>query len=325
VTVRAPLLVAGGRQRRAAGVADRDHRALYDLAVLGRLEPGVGIEPVLEHVDDDFGDPRELGHRFGAPSLDAEGLVLCTERAVLRVDPSGRILGRHTHPHLADVHHALRIEGVLHAVATGADVVVRLGDEPASFPVADGVEAPGGDLRCAPRRRSPWHANHAFVHDGAVFVTRGAAGDAAELGGTVSPAPRRWPLADVVVHDGLVRPEGVWFTAVDGRLLLVDPRVGRVVRAVVLRHPDDGEAPLGWCRGLAIDGDTAYVGFTRLRATRARRNLAWIARHLRGTAGASARPTRIEAWDLRSERRIGAWPTASAGLDAIFGMVRDPA
>ncbi|MEZ4235681.1 MAG: hypothetical protein R3F59_05865 [Myxococcota bacterium] len=83
----------------------------------------------------------------------------------------------------------------------------------------------------------------------------------------------------------------------------------------------DGRAgPLGWCRGLCVAAGVAYVGFTRLRATRARRNVAWVSRKLRGTAGAARYPTRVEAWSLAEERRIGTWETAGVGLDAVFGL-----
>ncbi len=194
----------------------------------------------------------------------APGLV-CGEAAVHTL-VDGAIVDTFTDPRLADVHDARILGGRLHVASTGSPGVLVDGE----LLAVDG------------------HPNHLFEVDGQRWVTRGMKGDALCLG-----RPGRWALADVVVHDGLVAPDGVWFTAVDGRLLRVDPERGEVDRVVDLNAIDDRDGPLGWCRGLALDGDVAIVGFTRLRATRLRQNLAWVRGRLRGRQVASAHPTRV--------------------------------
>lgn len=297
-----PLAVAGGRQARAAGVRDRDHRALYDLAVLARLEDGA-VAPLFTHRG---AGPDGIGHRFGAPSRDGERLWLCTEREV-RSWPDGERL---EHPAFADLHHVAPAPEGLLAVATGAGGVVeaRTGR---FWPAHPGARAPTVDLRFE-ETHDPAHPSYVFVHRGATWVVRGASGDVAPLGGG---APT--PVADVVIHDGVPTAEGVWLTAVDGRLILVEP--GEGVRRTIRLDDGSGE-PLGWVRGLWVDGDRAFVGATRLRATRWRRNLAWLRGTVRGTTTVGRRPTRVLEVSLADGRVRSEIPTEDLGLHAIFGL-----
>src|SRR5688500_16346834 len=85
------------------------------------LEPALGWTSPPEVCG---GDPSAVGHRFGAPSLDGDTLVLCTEREVLRLGPGG--VSAVSHPWLADVHHALAAGGRTWAAATAVDAVVEL-------------------------------------------------------------------------------------------------------------------------------------------------------------------------------------------------------
>lgn len=288
------IAVCGGRQARPAGVADRRHRALYDQGVLLWLDPDTGA----------LTPGRTAPGRLGAPSLAGGELVLCTERSVLR---GAEEISR---PWMADVHHALVHEGRLWAVCTAIDALVS--DEE-WLPVDPQARRPAGDVRdvALPRARS--HPNHALAWDGALWVTRGLRGD------VVSTDGRRWPLTDgIVVHDGVAADDGIWFTAVDGRLLRVDPAEGRVDRVVDLRQPDDGPEPLGWCRGICLRGDLVWVAFTRIRTTAWRARLAWTRGLLRGRPVATRRPTRVAAFERATGRRVREIPTE--GLDAIFGM-----
>lgn len=302
------LVLAGGRQSREAGVADRTHAPLYDRGILAKLDLDRGTV-----------EPWVVGEgRFGALSVDGRDLVACTGTHVLRIGPDGRVTGREGHPWLSDVHHALVIDGVAHAASTALDGVVALGLAPTFLPTVRGGVSP--HVERPPGTPSQTHPNFVFRVDGVAHVTRGTRGDAVAL----RDLERSWAIAPVVVHDGIVTPEGVWFTRVDGQLVLIDPATGRIAQTVALHQPGDGPEPLGWCRGLCIADGIAWVGFTRLRATRLRRHLAWARGRLRGRPIATRRPTRIEGFDLQTGRRVASFPLVDVELDALFGVVRLP-
>lgn len=302
------LVLGGGRQSREAGVVDRSTRPLYDRAILAKVDVDRGwIEPWVV----DAG-----ARRFGALSVDGARIVACTERSVLRIAGDGRICETETHPWLSDVHHALVIDGVAHAASTAVDGVVAMGVDPTFLPTIRGVMPPVVE----PDGPSQTHPNFVFRVDGVVHATRGTRGDAVALRDLEKP----WAIAPVVVHDGIVTPAGVWFTRVDGHLVLIDPATGRVAQTLALHQPGDGTEPLGWCRGLWIADGIAWVGFSRLRATRLRRHLAWARGRLRGRPIATRRPTRLEGFELATGRRIRSIPLADVGIDALFGVVAEP-
>ena len=78
----------------------------------------------------------------------------------------------------------------------------------------------------------------------------------------------------------------------------------------------DTDTPLlGWCRGIAFEGDHIWVGFSRLRPTKARENVAWVKDGFKRQVG-----THIARYDLTKrslEQRIDLEP---AGLNAVFSI-----
>jgi hypothetical protein len=302
------LLLAGGRQAREAGVADLSHRPLYDLAVLATLDlDTLQLEPWARYPG--------VQQRFGAPAVLGQDVLACTEREVLRYGPDGQVRERWAHPWMVDVHHAAMLEGALHVACTGLDgVMVLQGERQTFLPTW-----PGADPRRAPAR-SRSHPNHVWAAAGRTFATRGRLGDVV---GLHERAPC-WPVAEVPVHDGLPTAQGVWFTAVDGQLVLLDPETGQVARRILLQADDTTGEPLGWCRGLWIADGLAWVGFTRIRATRLRASLAWVRGRLRGRPVATRRLTRVVAFELDTGRPALQIALQDVELDVLMGMVPLP-
>ena len=77
--------------------------------------------------------------------------------------------------------------------------------------------------------------------------------------------------------------------------------------------------PLGWCRGLCPEGDRFLLGFSHLRPTAIKQNLAW----LRGPLGRrpEAAPTRVDAYDLAGGRRVASWEVEPLGISSIFSIL----
>jgi hypothetical protein len=82
-------------------------------------------------------------------------------------------------------------------------------------------------------------------------------------------------------HDGLVCGDRIYFTTVDGRIVIANRHSLSIDQIIDLneihrvRHNQD--VLLGWCRGvLPLDERRLWVGFTRVRKTKFMENLLWI-------------------------------------------------
>lgn len=78
-------------------------------------------------------------------------------------------------------------------------------------------------------------------------------------------------------HDGFVKDKELYFTTVNGYIVVFNTETLQKVRSIKLTGMDvTGKSPLGWCRGLYVDKDHFYVGFTQLRTTKVTENLDWV-------------------------------------------------
>lgn len=291
------LWVVGGVQDRLAGVSDRDHRPLYGLGRLGTLDTTTGAWTTSLDWRDDRGD----AHALKGVSACRSDLLLAAEGVVLRWSQTAGVVEAWRHPWLADTHHALAVGDAWWATSTATDTVLcRRGDAVRWFPMAPGAHP---DRRV---RRTRAHPNHLFRWRDGVWATRLHQRDAVEVGGDGCVA-----LGAERVHDGVLRNDLPWCTAVDGHL--VQPG-----GCVDLAPIGPREPPLGWCRGLAFHGDIAWVGFSRLRATRWRSHLAWVRGQMRGRQEATVHPTRVAGYDLVRNVAVADWPVP---LDAVFGLL----
>lgn len=292
------VLVVGGEQDRAAGPLDRRHGPLYGWGVVTELVPDAPIAvPRLRWRDPDA--PVGVGHAFTGAAWDGDRLLLTTPSALVWVDVVGwRVVQVLRHPRFADLHHAVAVGERRFVANTGRDEVLELAG--ARVVGEWSVVGPRGDRA---------HPNHLFVRDGRVWVTRFHQRDAIGLeGGQIRVGVER-------PHDGVPGSDGVWFTTVDGRLVCGD--LDRPAIVVPILPPDADPQPLGWCRGLAFADGSAWVGFTRLRATRFRERLAWTRGALRGRQIATRRPSRV----CRVDPSTGAVLATVPGPDLVGALL----
>ena len=100
-----------------------------------------------------------------------------------------------------------------------------------------------------------------------------------------------------------------------------DPLTGNVKARFDLNAIDGTGEGLGWCRGFCLHDGVAYVGFTRIRHTRLRRNLSWLRNRGQVLERYRSPPTRIVAYDLRRCRKLQQWVTEDRGLDTVFSIL----
>jgi hypothetical protein len=321
------LWVVGGQQRSLRPI--RAHFGdwyEYQRGVVVRVDTQRGTaEQVHTHVTPpDACPPEDPAILFKSGTLVGDRLYLTTQTEVLvyRV-PDFTLETRLSLPSFNDVHHVRPTPaGDLLVAITGLDMVLEVttdGRVLREWNVLDLSRSPWGDRfspetdyrRIATTKPHQAHPNHVFYLGDEPWATRFQQRDAISL---VEPS-RRIDIGVERLHDGIVYGDQVLFTAVNGKVVIADTRTLQVTEVIDLMSMHDSDLLLGWTRGLLLDGDRLWVGFSRMRATRFRDNVAWVKNGFRRWLG-----THVACYDLRERRCIAQIGTEDAGLDAVFGI-----
>jgi hypothetical protein len=319
------IYVTGGLQR-DAGLREHGEWNLFDRARVLRVDADQNSVTICA----DYVSPAgcrpdgESSSAFEGGTLEGDRLYTCTRTEALVYQlPEFRLLERVSLPCFNDVHHVRPTpEGNLIVTNTGLDMVVEvtpdgrilrewgvLGQDPwARF-------SRQVDYRRVPSTKPhASHPNYSFFLDGELWVTRCEQKDAVcltRVGARINVAVER-------CHDGIVRDDSVYFTTVDGNVVIADRESYEVRTVVDLKDIDNPRhALLGWCRGLGlVDDARVWVGFTRIRKTRLTENVQWI----KNLLYPEAKPTHIALYNLRTGECLAEIDLEPFGMDAIFGI-----
>lgn len=320
------FLVTGGEQRRLAVWGEEWH--VYRQAVLLRIDWESGaLQRVLEYespLDCIPGDNSAVV--FKAASLHTDRLYLCTQTEVLIYEyPSLRLIHRVSLPCFNDNHHVDVIKGRLAVVSTGLDMVVFLDDR---YQPVEYINVLG---------RKPWekfsssvdyrlvestkphdsHPNYIFEIDDEVWVTRFEQKDAVCL----RDQTKRIDIGIERPHDGRVVGDHVFFTTVNGTVCVAHKHTLKIEAVYDLKQAYEQSNPLGWCRGVHVEGDRLFVGFSSLRNTKLRENLAWIKGGFKTDKDKiRAMPTRLVEYDTSTRSVLKELPLSDAKMDAVFSI-----
>lgn len=318
------LYITGGAQR-PVGLAPPEEWMLFEKAIILRVDPQrSSVERVVEYVSPVDFCAEGSSITFEGGALESDRLYTCTrtEALVYRV-PQFTPLAHVSLPCFNDVHHVRPTkDGNLIVTSTGLDMVVEvtldgeilrewgvLGESPWTRFSRD------VDYRKVPSTKPhAAHPNFTFFLDGELWVTRCMQYDAVCLtrpGGRVG--------VDInFCHDGEVYGGKIYFTSVDGRIIIVDAQSLTTETVIDLTQIDNpGNATLGWCRGLGmLDERHVWVGFTRLRETRFKENVRWVKRFIKG----EEKPTHIALYDLVLGKRLLEIDLEPYGMHVIFGV-----
>jgi hypothetical protein len=258
---------------------------------------------------------------FKSGSILGDRLFVCTQTEVLIYRlPAFERIGYISLPMFNDLHHVLPTpQGTLLVADTGLDMVLEismegrvihqwnvLGEDPwARF-------SPDTDYRRV-RTTKPHraHPNHVFLVGSDVWATRFEQRDAICL---TSPG-RRIDIGIERVHDGVMHEGRVYFTTVDGHVVIADPSRCAVQEVIDLREMSAGDVQLGWCRSVAVDGDRIWVGFSRIRPTKFRENVGFVLRGFKRDFG-----THVACYDLRRRECLSEIAVEPFGMSAVFGI-----
>ncbi|NQD64946.1 hypothetical protein HP456_03340 [Bacillus haikouensis] len=266
---------------------------------------------------------HEASISFTAATLRGNKLYVGTTTEVLVYDTSSlSLIQRISLPLMNDIHHVKPGKnGNILVVNTGLDMVVELNG-------AGSVERMWNVLGQAPWQRfdpsidyrkitttkpHQSHPNFVFELDEEIWVTRCLQKDAVCL---TNPG-KKINIGRQLVHDGVVFKNQIYFTQVDGRVVIVDRGTLKVERVVDLTEIRPGNEKIGWCRGIKpLTKDIILVGFTRVRPS-SQRNKDGTTKYL-GDYGVL--PTRLACFNIKENKLLWEKNLEVSGLNAIYSI-----
>jgi hypothetical protein len=263
---------------------------------------------------------------FKSATLSGDKLYTCTSTEILVYElPSFRLVHYVSLPCFNDLHHAYpTAQGSILVAVTGLDMVVDVTPDGKLLREWSVIGedtwtrfSRQTDYRLVPTTKPHRsHPNHVFEIDGEVWVTRFHQHDAICLS---RPGPR----IEIPVprpHDGYVFNDKIYFTTVDGHVVIANRKTLKVERTIDLNQMSEQSGQvLGWCRGvLPLDERRVWVGFTRVRPTKFIENVSWI-RH-----GSRHRPSHIALYDLERKTCELEIPLEPHGIGVVFSLLPIP-
>jgi hypothetical protein len=318
------LYVIGGQQRHNRSMREREADWYeYREGLILRVDTSTGcVYRCVEYVSPPEvcaeEDPAIL---FKSGTLENGKLYASTQTEVMAYGvPDFQLDAYLSLPCFNDVHHVRPTpEGNLLVAISGLDMVIEvtwngdvlrewntLGEDPWAR-----YSREIDYRRVASTKPHQSHPNQVFYIGEDIWVTRFQQRDAVCL----TNPHKRLPIDIQLVHDGLVHKGRVYFTTVNGCVVIANAETLEIERCVDLNELSDKNAHLGWCRGILVDDTRIWVGFSRLRLTKVRENLSWVRwgfkQHL---------PTRVACYDLAEGRCVTEVDLQEHGLDAVFSI-----
>lgn len=320
------LYVLGARQRSALLKREEEWH-LYESALILEIDTEKGTA----EVKTEYKSPPEAratgqsSNMFKSGTIIGNKLYTCTSTEVLVFElPEFHVSNYISLPCFNDLHHVVPDpEGNLLVTSTGLEMVVKITPEGAVLHQWNVLGehpwkmfSPDIDYRkvdsTKPHRS---HPNFTFDLDGEIWATRFLQRDAICL---TNPA-KRIEIGVQAPHDGLVRGDYIYFTTVDGHIVIVGKRSLRIEALVDLKAINGEKALLGWCRGLLpADKNRFWIGFTRVRKTIFRENLLWVRNVFRD--GMGEKPTHLALYDTSSRVCLQEFDLEPHGMNVIFSI-----
>ncbi|MBI3483555.1 MAG: hypothetical protein HY012_00160 [Acidobacteria bacterium] len=320
------LYVTGGKQKPRLLKSEEEWN-LYERALILRLDTQAKTSEVcVDYVSPAEAQPDDVSSiLFKAGTLEGRRMWVTTSTEVLIYDvPGFQAAGRISLPCFHDVHHVVPTpEGNLLIANTGLDMVAEITPDGKTLREWDVLGEPlwtrfsrETDYRkVASTKPHKSHPNFVFFLGNEPWVTRFKQKDALCL----TQPERRIAIEVEKPHDGVKFGEWIYFTTVDGRVVIANQRSLSVEQVVDLNKIDGGEGHiLGWCRGiLVVDERRVWVGFTRIRHTKFKENVLWVKHAFHEVD----RPTHMTLYDLVEKKALTEINLEECGVNIIFGIL----
>lgn len=301
------LLVVGGEQRKDKLTKEYQR---YKKAVITIVDVETKqAETVVEYVTPEqycawADDPSIL---FKSGHIEDDCLYACTQTEVLVYAlPSFKCIKYITHPWMNDVHHVRPSPWkTILVVSTGLDMVLEFNGEDELINHWSTVsENPWSRFdksidyrKVLTTKPHHSHPNFCFVLNGKIWVTRLNQRDAINIVNW----NEKFAIDVEQPHDGLVVGDDIYFTTVDGRVLIFNSTSRQSKKHIDLNLISQKNKALGWCRGvLPLENNHCVIAFSRLRPTKWKEYLHWVKYKLALTDIKLEEPTRLAGYNFSS-------------------------
>ncbi|MFZ5485089.1 MAG: hypothetical protein ACOZB0_12755 [Pseudomonadota bacterium] len=326
------LLITGGSLR--ANGYELGEGKYYECAKLLKLDLDSGRFEVLLAVDqgnENF--PAEHPNlEFTVGTVEGDILWLPTDTEIRKYRYPSLVLEKtFSHPCFHNIHSVAQRGDKLYVTSTGLDMVVVLDKDTGR--ILEYINAEGKptwhrfseaiDYRQEySTRPHDCHPNYVFWIGDEPWVTRCRQEDAVQISDMRTRIDISGSKRPMSVHDGIVVDDKILFTTVDGCVVVADPKTQAVLETFDLSTLKGFGGLRGWCRGLHIDGDILYVGFSKLRRTRQTDKLRWAKKLL--AMGKRVEESSVLAIDFKLRRIVGDYRIPQPMIDAIYTLLPTP-
>ncbi|MBN2732556.1 MAG: hypothetical protein JXR26_09020 [Balneolaceae bacterium] len=320
------LLVSGGCLRNAD---DLEEGKYYGKATLLLLDLSTGEYRELLSKSDggEHYPPVNPNQQYTAASLDGDVLWLPTDTEIFKYRLPELILEAcYSHSCFHNIHSVHAFDDFLIVTSTGLDNVVILDKHTGQITRVLNSEGKDPWHRFSSdvdyriiysTRPHDSHPNFVFRLDGKYWVTRCKQEDAICL----EDINNRIDIsqgANVSVHDGLWWNDKIIFTRVDGFLVFCDPISKKVIETVDIFALKRNRLR-GWCRGLWVDGETFYIGFSKLRTTKSTNKLKFLMNS--SFINSTNSKASVVAFDMNNKTVNNIYQVPDCMIDSIYGIL----
>jgi len=226
-----------------------------------------------------------------------------------------------SHNSFHDLHGVMVVDGEIVLVNTGLEMIQFLDMNGtilrevnvASTPTWERFDHNIDYRRVVSTKPHEAHPNHAFQIDGQWWVTRCLKCDAINL----EDHQQRINIEVGQPHDGIIRGDYLYFTTTNAHLVIADVSSRKVVDVINLNALNDSKRQLGWCRGLEVVGNVAYIGFSRLRESKWKETFRTARNVLRG----QLRDSHIDKIDIKRRLLVDSYEYGPQDSSAIFTLM----
>ncbi|MBW1802136.1 MAG: hypothetical protein JRJ85_15575 [Deltaproteobacteria bacterium] len=253
-----------------------------------------------------------------------ETLFTCTHSEIIEFDTGNfSVKKRISNRLFNDLHHVNIINDRMMFASTGIDRVGEFvsSDEIKLYPVLNDLDpiSDEEDYRVISTKPHVSHPNYVFKVGQELWATRFNQKDAVSL----NNFGKKIDISAGKPHDGLIRDGRLYFTTVNGMIVVFDLLNLNKIATLNLSSLFPDYSP-GWCRGLEIIGEFAYVGFSALRWTLSLENIGFLAKNFI-SLGKKLRknlPARIVKYNMMTQRIVDEYCFDQNEIGLIFSIIR---